>query len=74
MLDTVAQQSVRFDLAANVKHEGQPGKGIYSVHVQNKVSIVTEGIGTNLVLNDCHQNLHQISSKIPKSKVKKRNE
>jgi len=33
---TTTQQSVRYDLLANIKHEGLPGKGAYSVHVQNK--------------------------------------
>lgn len=30
-------QATRYDLLANIKHEGQPKKGAYSVHVQNKV-------------------------------------
>jgi len=33
---TKDQQSVRYDILANIKHEGLPGKGNYSVHVQNK--------------------------------------
>eukprot|EP00026_Physarum_polycephalum_P007125 Phypoly_transcript_07180.p2 GENE.Phypoly_transcript_07180~~Phypoly_transcript_07180.p2 ORF type:complete len:248 (-),score=57.54 Phypoly_transcript_07180:78-821(-) len=33
---TQAQQPARYDLLANIKHEGDPKKGSYSVHVQNK--------------------------------------
>jgi U4/U6.U5 tri-snRNP-associated protein 2 len=33
---TTMQQSCKYDLLANIKHEGEPNKGVYSVHIQNK--------------------------------------